>query len=153
MTTVRGPFKQAPTPTEVSKQMQTTRIACLVPLANASIMYKSCSELCGEPARAVAKKESGAESRYALENLKYQITSGLRLNYLKGKLFQTISARYFDRVNLDDYFVLNTRLTWQSGHFRIFANVSNVFDTKYKETNLVEMPGRWASMGLSVDLF
>lgn len=98
-------------------------------------------------------KESGAESRYALENLKYQFTSGLRVNYLKRKLFQTISARYFDRVNLEDYFVLNTRLTWQARHFRIFVNVSNVFDTKYKETNLVEMPGRWASMGVSVELY
>lgn len=92
------------------------------------------------------------ESRYALENLKYQFTSNLRVNYIPGKLFQTVSARYFDRINLDDYFVANTRLTWQMKRFSVFINVSNIFNETYKETNLVTMPGRWTSGGLVVKL-
>lgn len=92
--------------------------------------------------------QSGLSSRYALENLNFQLTSNIRINYIGNKLYQTFSMRYFDRVNLDDYFIANTRLTWQGDRFKVFANVSNIFDKEYKETNLVVMPGRWASLGV-----
>jgi iron complex outermembrane receptor protein len=95
----------------------------------------------------------GNESKYALENLKYQFTSNLKVNYISDKLFQTVSARYFDRVNLENYFVVNTRLTWQAKKISVHANVNNIFNEIYKETNLVTMPGTWVSMGLSVDIF
>ena len=96
--------------------------------------------------------QSGLSSKYALENLNFQLTSNIRINYIGNKLYQTFSMRYFDRVNLEDYFIANTRLTWQSSRFKVFANVSNIFDTEYKETNLVVMPGRWASLGIAVKL-
>ncbi len=96
---------------------------------------------------------SGLASKYALENLRLQFTSNIRINYIKHKLFQTFSMRYFDRVNLEDYFIANTRLTWQGKNLKIFANISNVFDQEYRETNLVVMPGRWASLGVSWALY
>jgi vitamin B12 transporter len=96
---------------------------------------------------------SGLDSKYALENLRLQFTSNIRINYIGHKLFQTISIRYFDRVNLEDYFIANTRLTWQGKNMKLFANVSNIFDQEYRETNLVVMPGRWVSAGIAWEFY
>ncbi|MEJ6682072.1 MAG: TonB-dependent receptor [Flavobacteriales bacterium] len=93
----------------------------------------------------------GITSRYALENLRHQLTAGFTLNYTKH-LSHTVSYRYADRLNLDSYGLLDSRvnlnikrnLTWN-----VFVDVTNILDIDYKETNLVRMPGRWASAGVS----
>jgi vitamin B12 transporter len=95
--------------------------------------------------------DEGITSRYALENLKHQLTAGVTLNYTKH-LSHTVSYRYADRLNLDSYGLLDSRvnlnikrnLTWN-----VFVDVTNILDIDYKETNLVRMPGRWASAGVS----
>jgi len=91
-------------------------------------------------------------SRYALENLQHQLRVGLILAYGK-KIRQSISAAYFDRVNLQDYTTVDTRLTYDSGKFKAFADITNLFNTTYQETNLVVMPGRWFKAGISVMVF
>lgn len=99
-----------------------------------------------------AEKETDLQySRYALENLNNQVVVGLRIRYTKH-LVHSINYRYCDRENLDDYNVVDTRLTWQSKTWGAFADVTNVFDEFYKETNLVTMPGRWFKIGLSYQL-
>jgi hypothetical protein len=35
------------------------------------------------------------------------------------------------------------------GKLNIFVDVTNILAIEYKETNLVRMPGRWASAGVS----
>tara|TARA_B100000768_G_scaffold180868_1_gene201986 strand:+ start:3700 stop:5532 length:1833 start_codon:yes stop_codon:yes gene_type:complete len=93
----------------------------------------------------------GITSRYALENLRHQLTAGFTLNYTEH-LSHTVSYRYADRLNLDSYGLLDSRinlsikrnLTWN-----VFVDVTNILDIDYKETNLVRMPGRWASAGVS----
>ncbi len=86
-------------------------------------------------------------SRYALENLRHQVSAGLLLHY--GKNFvHRISYRYYDRVNLPDYHLVDTRLIFETGRYRIFGEATNLFDTNYRETNLVEMPGRWVKVGV-----
>jgi iron complex outermembrane receptor protein len=91
-------------------------------------------------------------SRYALENLKHQVVAGITLRYAKS-LHHTINFRYCDRVNLDDYNVVDTRISWEGKKFGAFADVTNVFDVDYKETNLVTMPGRWFKLGVSYQFF
>lgn len=99
-----------------------------------------------------AEKETDQQySRYALENLNNQVVAGLQIRYTKH-LVHNINYRYCDRENLDDYNVVDTRLTWQSKTWGAFADVTNVFDEFYKETNLVTMPGRWFKIGLSYQL-
>lgn len=91
----------------------------------------------------------GITSRYALENLKHQLTAGITLNYTKN-LSHTISYRYADRLNLDSYGLLDSRVNFMlKGKLNIFVDVTNILAIEYKETNLVRMPGRWASAGLS----
>ncbi|MBX2962661.1 MAG: TonB-dependent receptor [Cyclobacteriaceae bacterium] len=88
-------------------------------------------------------------SRYALENLKHQVVASIALAY-SGHLRHTLNYRYNNRVSMPDYSVVDTRLLWQGRRFTIFADVTNLFDTEYKETNLVTMPGRWFRMGGSL---
>jgi vitamin B12 transporter len=87
-------------------------------------------------------------SRYALENLRNQVVAGFTLQYSKS-VNHTINYRYSDRVNLDDYSVVDTRLVWEGKKLAAFADVTNIFDVTYKETNLVTMPGRWFKLGVS----
>ncbi len=94
------------------------------------------------------KVEGVGLSRYALENLNHQLVTTVVLSYGAG-LHHTINYRYCDRVNLPDYSVFDTRLSWQGKSITIFADITNIFDKPYKETNLVSLPGRWAKAGVS----
>ena len=86
-------------------------------------------------------------SRYALENLKHQAIGGLSINVF-GNLHYSIFARYNDRVTMDDYTILDTKLSWQAERFTAYLKANNLTDEKYLETNLVEMPGRWILGGV-----
>lgn len=86
-------------------------------------------------------------SRYAFENLKHQVQGGLTLFY-SGSISHTLNFRYCERANLPNYNLVDTRLTWQYKTFGAFADITNVFDIVYKETNLVTMPGRWFKLGV-----
>ncbi|MCB0706254.1 MAG: TonB-dependent receptor [Saprospiraceae bacterium] len=87
-------------------------------------------------------------SRYALENLRHQFIAGFEYKLL-GKLVHRIQYRYTDRVELDNYTLLDTRLSYQTGGIRVFLEASNLLDTQYTETSLVPMPGRWIQLGLN----
>jgi vitamin B12 transporter len=87
-------------------------------------------------------------SRYAFENLKHQVQGGITLFYSRT-ISHTINYRYCDRANLPDYHLVDTRLLWQGKTVGAFADVTNIGNISYKETNLVTMPGRWFKLGLS----
>ncbi|MCB0636564.1 MAG: TonB-dependent receptor [Lewinella sp.] len=90
-----------------------------------------------------------AFSRYALENLTHQLIAGVTYRPA-SRLLHSIYYRYTDRVNLPDYQLVDTRLTYESTKsFSAFVEVSNLFDVTYRETNLVVMPGRWLKAGVS----
>ncbi len=91
-------------------------------------------------------------SRYALENLQHQFRATLNLAY-GNKITHSISAGYYNRVNLDDYTVVDSRISYKGKKITLFADVTNIFDVTYQETNLVIMPGRWFKAGVSVDVF
>jgi len=80
-------------------------------------------------------------SRYALENLRQQFTAGA--SWHVGILNHSVNFRYLDRVNLDSYSVLDTRLSLKDDWGSLYLSVTNIFNKEYKETNLVTMPGRW----------
>jgi vitamin B12 transporter len=93
-----------------------------------------------------------SQSRYALENLRNQVRLSLNLAY-GSKISHSLSAGYYDRVNLDDYTVVDSRLMYKGTKMNFFVDVTNIFDVTYQETNLVVMPGRWFKAGVSVELF
>jgi iron complex outermembrane receptor protein len=90
-------------------------------------------------------------SRYALDQLRHQLV--LFADFRVGKhLTASLRGRYLDRVNLEDYTVLDTRLSWKAGKWSAFVEACNLTNTDYTETSLVPMPGRWASAGLNIRL-
>lgn len=92
-----------------------------------------------------------AFSRYALDNLNHQFVASLDYQITK-RLSHSIRYRYLDRVTLDDYSIVDSRLTWRGQRYQVFVDAANLFDVTYTETNLVEMPGRWVRFGASVKL-
>lgn len=91
-------------------------------------------------------------SRYALENLKHQLRVGITLNYGRY-ITHVISYSYYDRVNLDDYGLVDSRISFRKNRLGVFIDVNNILNTSYQETNLVVMPGRWAKAGIDVKIF
>ena len=87
-------------------------------------------------------------SRYALENLSHQISVGATVKYAKW-LHQSIYYRYADRVTMPDYSVVDSRMNLVFNKATFFIDVTNIFDTVYRETNLVTLPGRWFKAGIS----
>ena len=88
-------------------------------------------------------------SRYVLENLNHQLTANIQ-HRIFGKLFHSFQIRWVDRVSMDDYTLLDSRLSWQEKKWSVYLNANNILDTKYFETNLVEMPGTWIYGGVKI---
>ena len=88
-------------------------------------------------------------SRYVLENLNSQLTASIQ-HKIFSKLHHTFQFRRLDRVSMDDYTLLDSRLSWQENKWSIYLNANNILDTKYFETNLVEMPGTWIYGGVKI---
>lgn len=95
-------------------------------------------------------QESGF-SRYALENLKHQLILGFEYQ-LGSKLYHSISYRYVDRVSMDDYALLDSKIMHRGRRIETFVSVNNILNREYRETNLVPMPGRWMQGGISIKL-
>ncbi|QYN51316.1 TonB-dependent siderophore receptor [Apibacter sp. ESL0404] len=93
------------------------------------------------------KYSDRAYSRYSLDNLRHQLVVKV-----EHKLFKNISNqiiyRYNDRVNLDDYHLLDDRLMYQTNNLQLYIQMTNILNTKYTESNLVPMPGRWIQGGV-----
>lgn len=91
------------------------------------------------------------ESRYLLENLRHQFQYSGDFDF---KYFHAIvSYRYFDRVNLDNYDLIDVRLSRRFESTKLFLDINNLLNVEYKETNLVPMPGRWIILGADFKLF
>ncbi len=89
-------------------------------------------------------------SRNQLENLRHQFI--LQPHFSCGPLSLNLLLKYNDRVSLEDYIVVNANLNYAYKEHSIFLRASNLLDETYRETNLVEMPGRWVSGGVIMKL-
>ncbi len=87
-------------------------------------------------------------SRYVLENLRHQFVGGLN-HKIVGNFSHQLQVRYADRVSLEDYWLFDSRLSWQtnSGNIQGYVEATNLFDINYTEVNLIPMPGRWFRLG------
>ena len=97
-------------------------------------------------------KESDVfQSRYALENLRHQLT-GSATALIIGNLWGDVHINYLDRIILPNYILVHVKLSYQAPSFTPYIQIENLLDTKYTETNLVPMPGRWIKAGVTFDL-
>jgi iron complex outermembrane receptor protein len=94
----------------------------------------------------------GLETRYALTALRHQLLGGLLVG-LGKKVEWNSKVRYVERMSLDPYLVVDTRVDFNRlGKFGFFGELSNLTDADYVEAGTVQMPGRWFRAGLVVNL-
>ncbi|RKE79805.1 iron complex outermembrane receptor protein [Epilithonimonas arachidiradicis] len=90
-------------------------------------------------------------SRYALQNLRHQFVGQVDVKFLKFFSNQLI-YRYTERVNLGSYNTLDEQLNFRYKDFNFYVLINNLTNTKYIETNLVPMPGRWFHVGVTYQI-
>ncbi len=96
------------------------------------------------------KNTEAVESRYALDVLNHQLVLSADHRIWRG-LRHSLRARYLDRATptLKDYFLLDSRVYYQTEQINIYAEATNLTNTQYTEAGYVPMPGRWLRAGLS----
>jgi len=89
-------------------------------------------------------------SRNQLENLKHQFIVNPQFKYAGFGL--NVLFKYNDRLSLEDYYTLGANISYEYKKYMVFVKASNLTDQKFRETNLVEMPGRWLSGGFRLKM-
>ncbi|HEY8404234.1 MAG TPA: TonB-dependent receptor [Flavobacteriales bacterium] len=90
-------------------------------------------------------------SKYALEHLRWQMIGRVTLkttNYFS----HTITGRYVERFQAQEFGLLDYRLRFHHKHFGAYFDITNIFDRSYIESGVVEMPGRWFRLGVEFKL-
>lgn len=90
-------------------------------------------------------------SKYALQSLKHQFVAQLDLRFLKFFSNQLI-YKYSERVNLGSYNILDEQLNFRIKDLNFYVLINNLTNTKYTESNLVPMPGRWFHLGFTYQI-
>ena len=96
-------------------------------------------------------------SKYAQEYLRHKVVinaDGTLLRHRNSSLNMSLSWRWQDRVGKgnEPYQLLDARLSWDMPHLRIYADATNVFDTRYFDYSIVPQPGRWVKAGVVLSL-
>ncbi len=91
------------------------------------------------------------ESQYTLSHLRYQMTAGFTWAPY-SRMHHSVTWRYTDRLTLDSYHLIDSRLHWMQSGWGVFIEAVNLTDTEYREVNLVPMPGRWLRAGINLEL-
>jgi vitamin B12 transporter len=92
-----------------------------------------------------------AISLYVFTHYNQMLGANIRLDYFEDFSHST-TFRYVERANGDTYNVVNTRLRYAFDNIRVYLAVNNIFDFNYMEAGFVNMPGRWARVGLTYEL-
>lgn len=90
-------------------------------------------------------------SRYALQNLRHQFVAQIDVKFMKYFSNQLI-YKYSERVNLGSYNVLDEQINFRYKDLNFYVLINNLTNTKYVETNLVPMPGRWFHVGFTYQI-
>lgn len=95
----------------------------------------------------VQSESSKKLSQYALENLKHQLTGRIQFTYLK-KINFSLAARYQQRINQEDYTLLDSRIGVLTKNLEFYTDISNLTNRTITNVAAVPMMGRWVSLGI-----
>jgi iron complex outermembrane receptor protein len=98
-----------------------------------------------------ASASENYQSRYTLSNIKHQAMATIGVKWHKF-VQQTITIRHVNRLAMNDYTLFDGKLLFRYKQFNVFAETSNLFNTKYLEAGFVQMPGRWFKVGFDIKL-
>ena len=102
------------------------------------------------------------QSRYSLEYLRHKLTASLQLP-LTEQLGFVVKYRFQDRMGTytdtdghvqayRPYSVVDTRLTWQTDSYALYAEANNLFNAHYVDYGCVPQPGCWLVVGVRSNL-
>ena len=97
------------------------------------------------------KLNAKLKSRYTLEYLRHQVI--LQINSkLPFDITQSWAVKYEDRLNSQNHFVVDTKLSKNFINFNIFVKATNLFNKIYDDIAGVPLPGRWIISGVNFNL-
>ncbi len=108
----------------------------------------------------VEKEVGDVESYYVLDYLKHSFRLGINHKLLSKMSaswnfsWQQRDGEYFsysmgENTTYKPFWLIDLKLTWTTTKFTIYAEATNIFDTKYIDIANVYQPSRWISMGFS----
>jgi len=90
---------------------------------------------------------AGITSKYLIDNLRNQLIVGL---YLKSHNWNLqINNRWLQRENKKAYNLTDVRVGYEKKQWGVYADVNNLFDTKYIEVAAVPLPRKWFTLGFN----
>ena len=94
--------------------------------------------------------ENDILSRYSLNSYRHRLILNFDFKLTKS-ISNYLSYRYGIREIQDDNnkSVIDYKISMQKDRWKVTINLNNIFDSKYYETNLVQMPGRNLTIGLN----
>ena len=112
------------------------------PIVNVSIGYTYINS---------DKKTAEYNSLYVIDYLRDQVTININDELWFG-IKQSINLRYENRVNFEDNFTVDTKISKTFNNLEIFLNATNLFNKTYHEIGGVPMPGRWLKAGAKFNI-
>ncbi|HEX2869354.1 MAG TPA: TonB-dependent receptor [Ignavibacteriales bacterium] len=91
------------------------------------------------------------QSRYILDHLKNQFTASLMHDVPFG-MEMSWTFRYENRLDMKEYFITDSKLSYQLQSCELFLEASNVFNKYYMDFSGIPMPGRWIIGGVKYKL-
>jgi vitamin B12 transporter len=97
------------------------------------------------------KSAGNLQSQYVLDHLKHKLVF-IADNYLLFGIRQSWTFRYEDRMNLERYFVADTKLNYNYDWLDVYIEATNLFNKSYNDFSGIPMPGRWIIAGIGLKL-
>ena len=97
--------------------------------------------------------ENDILSRYSLNSYRHRLILNFDFKLTKS-ISNYLSYRYGIREIQDgnSKSVIDYKIMMQRDRWKVTLNMNNIFDSKYYETNLVQMPGRNITVGLNIEI-
>ena len=97
--------------------------------------------------------ENDILSRYSLNSYRHRLILNFDFKLTKS-ISNYLSYRYGIREIQDDNnkSVVDYKIMMKRDRWKLTLNLNNIFDSKYYETNLVQMPGRNITLGLNIEI-
>ena len=97
--------------------------------------------------------ENDILSRYSLNSYRHRLILNFDFKLTKS-ISNYLSYRYGIREIQDgnSKSVIDYKIMMQRDGWKVTLNLNNIFDSKYYETNLVQMPGRNITVGLNIEI-
>jgi iron complex outermembrane receptor protein len=101
-------------------------------------------------------------SRYALDYLRHQVNLSVDLRIV-SRLYNSTTVTWRDRngawqsaqgevVSYEPFWLSETRFSWKTEHITVYAEASNVFNSRYFDFGGLIQPGLWIRGGMVMNL-